>query len=161
MNIFFLDYDVDACARAHTDKHVVKMILEYGQLLSSVHHELKLETAPLVYKLTHRNHPCAVWARSSTGNYWWLFDLFCAVHREYHYRYKRVHTTYAKLLAPLGRGVTVVGNPMASNENFIEPPLCMPDEFKTGRAIESYRNYYRVGKAHLHKWTGRNPPDWI
>jgi len=27
--------------------------------------------------------------------------------------------------------------------------------------IDNYRNYYRVGKINLHKWTKRNPPDWI
>ena len=28
MNIFFLDWDVDKCAKDHCDKHVVKMLLE-------------------------------------------------------------------------------------------------------------------------------------
>ena len=36
MNIFFLDPDVRECAQAHVDKHVVKMILEYDQLLSQI-----------------------------------------------------------------------------------------------------------------------------
>lgn len=35
MNIFYLDEDVDKCAEYHCDKHVVKQILEYSQLLSS------------------------------------------------------------------------------------------------------------------------------
>ena len=37
MNIFYLDNDVDVCAQMHVDKHVVKMILEYAQLLSTAH----------------------------------------------------------------------------------------------------------------------------
>jgi hypothetical protein len=28
MNIFFLDFDTNKCAKYHCDKHVVKMILE-------------------------------------------------------------------------------------------------------------------------------------
>lgn len=43
VNIFFLDYDPAAAARAHCDKHVVKMILETAQLLSTawhVHHNV-------------------------------------------------------------------------------------------------------------------------
>ena len=34
MNIFYLDADPVKCAQAHVDKHVVKMILEYAQLLA-------------------------------------------------------------------------------------------------------------------------------
>ena len=37
MNIFYLSEDPVDCALAHCDKHVVKMILEYGQLLSTAH----------------------------------------------------------------------------------------------------------------------------
>ena len=37
MNIFYLHNDVKTCAQMHNDKHVVKMILEYAQLLSTAH----------------------------------------------------------------------------------------------------------------------------
>lgn len=37
MNIFYLDRDVSKCAEYHNDKHVVKMIIEYAQLLSTAH----------------------------------------------------------------------------------------------------------------------------
>jgi len=40
MNIFYLHNDPQVCAAYHCDKHVVKMILEYAQLLSTAHHEL-------------------------------------------------------------------------------------------------------------------------
>jgi hypothetical protein len=38
-----------------------------------------------------------------------------------------------------------------------------PDEFVNSMdyAVENYRNYYRNGKQHLHKWTKRNVPDWL
>lgn len=35
MNIFFLDVSPIECAKMHFDKHVVKMIIEYAQLLST------------------------------------------------------------------------------------------------------------------------------
>lgn len=38
MNIFYLDHDPAAAARAHCDRHVVKMILESAQLLSTAWH---------------------------------------------------------------------------------------------------------------------------
>ena len=37
MNIFYLDHNVKSCAEQHVDKHVVKMIVEYAQLLSTAH----------------------------------------------------------------------------------------------------------------------------
>ena len=37
MNIFYLSHDVAKCAMWHVDKHVVKMILETSQLLSTAH----------------------------------------------------------------------------------------------------------------------------
>ena len=40
MNIFYLHNDPQIAAQMHCDKHVVKMILEYAQLLSTAHHEL-------------------------------------------------------------------------------------------------------------------------
>ena len=38
MNIFFLDWDTEKCAKYHCDKHVVKMILETAQLLCGAPH---------------------------------------------------------------------------------------------------------------------------
>ena len=37
MNIFYLNKDPKICAEQHCDKHVVKMIVEYAQLLSTAH----------------------------------------------------------------------------------------------------------------------------
>ena len=52
-----------------------------------------------------------------------------------------------------------------------DAPVCMPDEYKTNRALAgaktsqelvfSYRNYYSVGKKHLHKYTKRHMPNWV
>lgn len=40
MNVFFLDHEPVKAAQAHCDRHVVKMILETAQLLSTVWHTL-------------------------------------------------------------------------------------------------------------------------
>jgi len=40
MNIFYLDRDPRICAEMHLDKHVVKMIIEYAQLMSTAHRVL-------------------------------------------------------------------------------------------------------------------------
>ena len=40
MNIFYLDKDPEISAKMHCDKHVVKMIIEYAQMLSTAHRML-------------------------------------------------------------------------------------------------------------------------
>ena len=40
MNLFYLHDNPKDCANMHVDKHCVKMILEYAQLLSTAHRVL-------------------------------------------------------------------------------------------------------------------------
>jgi hypothetical protein len=40
VNIFYLDPDPKICAEMHVSKHVVKMIIEYAQLMSTAHRVL-------------------------------------------------------------------------------------------------------------------------
>jgi len=40
MNVFYLDRDPVTAAKMHCDKHVVKMIIEYAQLMSTAHRVL-------------------------------------------------------------------------------------------------------------------------
>jgi hypothetical protein len=88
MNIFILHKEPSICAKMHCDRHVVKMIIESCQILCSVHWILG-KKAP--YKLTHYNHPCSIWARSSISNYKWLLELTRNLCNEYSHRYNRKH----------------------------------------------------------------------
>ena len=160
MNIFFLDSDPKKCAEQHCDKHVVKMILESAQLLSTAHHVL-CESADYdylpkdIYKPTHKNHPSAIWARTTDGNYNWLYVLWRELMSEYKYRYMKTHAC-ERLIKPLGW--------LPSNIErgpFTPPPKAMPDEYKVEDTIQSYKNYYNGAKASFAKWTGRNAPEWF
>lgn len=91
MNIFVLDRDVKKCAIYHNDKHVVKMILESAQLLCGVHHMTESNINDIPYKLSHKNHPCSIWAREDISNYLWLCELGLELCKEYTYRYGRRH----------------------------------------------------------------------
>jgi hypothetical protein len=155
MNIFFLDLDVVKCAEYHNDKHCVKMILEYAQLLSTAHHLHPLPDfdPTSVYKKTHVNHPCAVWARASTGNYEYLLKLLIALFDEYTDRYGKSHATM-RLLPQL----RLTPNLKINRVN--RPPCCMPDECKlTEGVVASYRNYYMTHKRHIATWRN-GTPDW-
>jgi hypothetical protein len=99
MNIFFLSEDPYEAASMQVDRHVVKMILESAQLLSTAHRILDGDDSgvlpdyrdTLFYRATHKNHPSARWIRESVENYNWLVDHFDGLLREYTHRYKKQH----------------------------------------------------------------------
>ena len=176
MNIFYLDHDVLKCAKMHNDKHCVKMILEYAQLLSTAHRVLDgtIDTGysvsgrkktiyrlpdnrdSVLYSATHINHPSAVWVRHSYENYEWLYQMFTALMCEYSYRYGKSHAC-EKLITPLYTPPTSI----PKGVGFTQPTPAMPDEVKVaGDSIASYRSYYINNKAHLASWKKRNQPEW-
>ena len=153
MNIFFLDFDTKKCAQYHCDKHVVKMILETAQLLCGAHWVIGNE-AP--YKLSHKNHPCAIWTRTSLSNYLYLCDLGLELCKEYTYRYGKRHKSQDVIEWCL------INKPNIHDVDFTSPPLAMGDEFKIeNNVIESYRNYYREGKKLIVSWKNRVLPSWF
>jgi hypothetical protein len=182
MNIFYLDHDPQTAAQYHCDKHVVKMILESAQLLSTAHRvldgvmvndkryvqgslparwrnvkvwRLDNEFDSVYYSATHLNHPSAVWVRTSCEHYIWLHGLFQYLLEEYTYRYGKNHKC-GTLLNPLTR--LPVNIP---NSGWQEPPQCMPDDCKdSSSSVIAYRNYYKNHKARFAKWSVRPTPFW-
>ena len=140
MNIFYLHSCPDRSARLMYNKHVVKMILESAQLLCTAHRELGNDNVP--YKATHKNHPSAVWTRSDANHYQWVYLHMMALGREYTRRYGRKHLTIEKCeeaLADLPPNIPI--------NKFVQPPQCMPDEYKSADTVEAYWNYY-IGDKH-------------
>lgn len=174
MNIFYLHKETKKCAEMHLDKHCVKMILEYAQLLSTAHrvldgtlvnevvngrkkkrYVLNNHHNDVIYQATHINHPSAVWVRQSRENYRWLYDLWIDLIREYNYRYLKEHACM-KLMWSL-----IYTPKNIPDGKFTEPPCAMPDDCKiTNSSIDNYREYYRVHKNNMAKWTKRNVPSW-
>ena len=159
MNIFFLDYDVKKCAQYHVDKHVVKMILETAQLLCGVHHvtahDTAHDTAHVPYKLSHKNHPCSIWSRKSLSNYLYLCELGLELCNEYTYRYGKRHKSQDVIEWCL------VNKPNIPDIGFTEPAKAMPDEYKVGDVVQSYRNYYMGAKSGFATWKNRQKPFWF
>ena len=178
MNIFYLHQDPKVCAEWAVDSHCVKMILESAQLLSTAHRVLdgvqyidassgrKIKRWKLdhgrdveLYSATHVNHPSAVWCRESNNNYTWLWRYLDEHCKEYTRRYGKVHKVELSglkdLLEILPDNITV--------GSFFQPPSAMDAKYIiSDDAIVNYRNYYKIGKAHLHKWKAPAlPPSWI
>ena len=181
MNIFYIHADPATCAQQHVDKHVVKMILEYAQLLSTAHrfldgtpvvsrrvttgrkqttYNLHDSRDGMLYRATHLNHPSAKWVRHSACNYRWLFKLWIELMREYNYRYGKIHAS-ARLIPHLKE----LPNNIEEN-GFSAPWRAMPEDYKVDRSepdytIKSYRAYYNGAKINMFKWKNRPTPDWI
>jgi hypothetical protein len=187
MNIFYLDHDVRKCAEMHNDKHVVKMILEYAQLLSTAHRILdgvlftgvslsgRKKTVYVLadnrnstlYSATHVNHPSAVWVRQSAQNYMWLAELLEECCKEYTHRYDKVHKVERDGLMQALKNQFPTNIP---DGPFTEPTPAMPEDVKVLREVHtdryeldslaSYRNYYIQNKTHLANWKKRGAPEW-
>lgn len=177
MNIFILDEDPQLAAQMHCDKHVVKMIVESAQLLSTAHRyldgeeyiqlsknnrrlkrwRLPDERESLLYKGAFLNHPCGVWTRETRDNYAWLYSLFAFLCDEYTHRYHKEHLTCKKLK------IILASQPSNIPEGeFTFPALAMPDYCKLENDyVGSYRNYYLKEKSSILKWTNREVPYWI
>lgn len=158
MNIFYLDENPSFAAEYHCDKHVVKMILETAQMLSTAHHVLGV-TVPttLLYKPTHINHPCNKWIRENTNNYAWLTNLGIYLCEEYFKRYKKMHSCYERLQ------LFDWNFPQNLPSGFKTPvALAMPEQYKVPfNPVQSYRNYYVGEKLKFAKWKLGNKPYWI
>lgn len=186
MNIFYISSNPIEAAQWMVDKHVVKMIVESAQLLSTAHRvldgeEVKLEFRiynednddfrtrkkklwllrdardDVLYQATHINHPSAVWCRSSIENYNWLVDHLFALMEEYTYRYEKKHKCFGELSYMLQ-------SPPKKLEEYDWTPMpsCMDNKYIiSDDPIINYRNYYKVGKTNLHKWKKREAPEWI
>jgi hypothetical protein len=158
MNIFLLDYDTQKCARYHCDKHVVKMILETAQLLCGVHHMADQVTDQVTdqvpYKLSHKNHPCSIWARESLPNYLYLCDLGLELCKEYTYRYGKRHKSQDVIEWCL------TNKPNIPDTRFTTPARAMPDDYKVDNVVESYRRYYMGEKSNIAVWKNREVPEW-
>lgn len=153
MNRFVLHAEPDKAARQHCDKHVVKMIIEEAQMLSTVHRVHGYEGEAL-YRATHKNHPCTRWAAESTANYRWAYRLFINLLAEYKHRYGRTHGS-ARLAVPL-----VLPPPGVPKGPLTAIPQAMPEQYRGTNPISAYRRFYIAEKARFATWRNRPKPEW-
>jgi hypothetical protein len=145
MNIFILDECPIQSAKFACDKHVIKQVLESTQILSSVHHLLGCSPnikKEKLYRLTHQNHPCVVWARQNKSNYNWLAKHANALSLEYTRRYGKIHACH--LLIQLFLFNYPVNLPNGLLTPFVQ---AMPEE-------------YKIEEKYFAKWKMNNVSYW-
>ena len=162
MNIFGIDTDTTSCATYHTDRHIVKMPLETAQMVSFVYYHKDLwdgEVPNLLMNFSagHDKHPCSLWLRENLVNFLWTCEFGIKLIEEYRFRYDSQKHERCKMIFEWSLD-NLPNLPVAEFTPFAK---AMPEEYKVDCSVESYRNYYRMGKSELHKWTKRNKPEWI
>ena len=148
MNIFVLHTNPVLAARMQCDKHVVKMIVETTQMLSTI------VGGP--YKPTHVNHPCTIWARTSSANFDWLVNHGLALCREYTKRYGKRHVCQDIIETISFDDAPTDVVPTGELTPFTQ---CMPERFRQENPVLAYRAYYH-SKSFAEWKRGRPAPDW-
>jgi len=147
MNIFFLHKDPVRAAKAQCDKHVVKMVLETTQMLSTA---IRRRGYDIGYQSAYPKHPMTIWVGDTRDNFYWALCHAEELSKEYTARYGKFHASQ-KVIDKIYEYY-----PNTSFDNITEPPQCMPDEFKQDDFVRAYRNYYvhKIGQ-----W--KSPPKWF
>ena len=137
MNIFFLHKHPVIAAQMQCDKHVVKMVLETAQMLSTA---ARAQGHDVGYKSAYPKHPMTLWVGESPDNFAWTMIHGLELCKEYTFRYHKTHAT-EKIIKNLYD--VCKGDYMKKTE----PPQCMPDEYKDECSVQAYWNYY-IGEKH-------------
>lgn len=155
MNIFVVDKDPEIAAKSLCDKHVIKMILESAQLLSTHDRLNGLEGER--YKITHRNHPCRI-SLNNKFNYIWLCKHLNYLLEEYTHRFNKVHKTSTLFLKYWKSFINEQLD--FSKCEFVQ---CMLEEIKDSNVILAYRSYYKYKSVVMKsfKYTNRERPEWL
>lgn len=165
MNIFVLDTDPKIAASYHCNKHVIKMILESVQMISTVLHSYG-ETRRTV-KPGFQQHPCTLWAGRSKDNLKWLITLAIELDNQLFERYEKRHA-FSELLEYFNEAVETLKFPYPE-QGLTTFAIAMPDylkelipkDYTSEQAVQLYRKYYNVEKAYFASWKGSKEPEWF
>lgn len=176
MNIFLLDMNPVIAARMQCDKHVVKMVTESAQMLSTAHRILdgtpvpsktktiKAWTHPehddVLYKAVHINHPCTLWTMESKWNYDWHYMHFKSLSTEYRHRYNRQHASFNKLRDILQDSPANI--PDIGQTPFRLAMGAAPECIDESDPVGSYRKFYMTKQDRFKMvWTKAEVPYWF
>lgn len=191
MNIFVLSADPMVAARSHCDRHVVKMIVEYAQLLSTAHRVLDgTQVALPVVGKNGKVRSKKIWVLPNeqvelvAGKPVYSEPFYAVSHinhpsnvwaREselnYHWlsslwnwlcvEYEHRYGRVHATKAKLFKALNRHPRNIPAGE--LTPfALAMPDQYKVENdAVASYRNFYNGEKARFATWRKREAPTWF
>lgn len=148
MNIFKTSDDVWQCALDHCHIHRNKMIVEYAQIMSTVHH-LTGSGSDEMYKPTHSKHPSVLWVMESKANYVWLYGLWNCLASQYYDSRLLQHSTHLKLRNVLDQWPDLPDGAITPIRQ------AMPEHCKRKDENEAYQGYLNDKFV---EWMGRDNP---
>ena len=172
MNIFFLSFNPQICAKLYCDQHVNKILLEIVQMLYTAWHHLGQEgwnsSAPFNvkrtqrgYKKAHINHPMTMWIRSNRENYLFATQLGMGLAIEFHSRYKHCHAC-SKHILWLHNNIPPKFEAAESSKAYYSRdgyplhltriPECMPEKYHTENIVDAYTAFYKGEKMAFARW---------
>lgn len=191
MNIFALSTIPYEAARFHCDKHVVKMILEYGQMLSTTHRLLdgrqevvevnvgdksrkkslyvldgeKIFFSEQTGKFDVENRKCYAVAHANHPCSVWARETDA----NYHWLFqlfdgclREYERRYGKTHSASSLKTFLFNSPKNIERGQQTPfAQAMPDDFKNEDAIQAYRTFYIKSKSRFAKWTNTEVPKWF
>ena len=183
MNIFVLHDNPAIAAQMHCDKHVPKMIIEHAQMMAAAYYHTlgisrkkefpqhqdaindlfkgwprkKEDGSEWHYSLSHVNHPCTIWARTSIENFNWLLRCTDELCHEFFNRWKNKAHSVQLIVEWMKH------NPPSLPSTGMTPfaqamPLCYQSE----DPVLAYRKYYAFKTTYMKlRWDKRNnTPEW-
>jgi len=187
MNIFVLGDDPKEYVRYYVNSHVIKMPLEYSQLLSTAVREwdgrlveiknaknkiqrFKLLPGEFVQYNPEKDRFFVVGniiPLSTHTNHpcsIWTRHSIENFNKLKHLA-KCLGDEYTYRYGKVHKSTTIlhyIPDPVNFPENPESAfPCAMPEEYITDNVVESYRRYYALGKKHIHFWKKRSKPYWI
>lgn len=191
MNIFILDNDIELNVQYHCDAHIIKMILESVQMLSSCYRyyngintkvtlpDNTIKTINLIpdenykivkiknkYVLKYENQLIYKSTHLNHPCSKWVRESYS----NYHYliqltleleKERKYRYKNGKLNHSSINLIDTLSNLKFEDKGLTKFALAMPEEYKTDDVVTSYRNYYKNCKQHLHSWKLRGQPYWI
>lgn len=164
MNIFVLDQDPRVAAIHLVDRHISKMITESAQILSNCFtlERMSRDDCPKTQsgksrKHSYPHHPCCIWATKSRENMKWVIEHAVAMDIERKSRFNKTDDHFS--LSFITWAKDKIDESLAPEIGLTPFAQAMPDQYKHVNAVIAYRQYYKYGKIHLHKWT-KNKPTW-
>jgi hypothetical protein len=155
MNIFYIDENPLLAAKYAANCHVVKMVSETCQIISTAYHFQSTKIPPKA--LTHDQHPCCKWVRQSKENAEWLTEYLVAINTEYEFRFGKEHKDAEKVWWLKDN----LKHLFFFDSGFTPPPLATPEDCWSIDHVASYRLCYSTHKRHLLKYYYRRPPSWL
>lgn len=157
MNLFILSKNPHKAAIFLCDQHIVKMITETAQILSTA---IRLQGVndDKLYQQVRMNKYISEWAASNRQRFIWTLEHLRSLVSEYIYRYEKSQNfAKARSLIPIfGSYISIF--PKGKLEPFVKSTKGMYLDLPI---VSCYRQYYIADKKFA-KWNHkRKPPKWF